>query len=145
MVMGSSNNFKNVLLLFAFFVILNLSASLSSVRKMCSAKNHLPIKRLPGIYKMPFAECLGHSTKKASPVVTITTGIRGFAECSALCRVLFVGHSAKSSSWQRTLLLSAGLSAKNYTRQRYLCRAPNTRRRRRSAKDRQKPSATDGC
>jgi hypothetical protein len=27
----------------------------------------------------------------------ITTGIRVFAECSALCRVFFVGHSAKKS------------------------------------------------
>jgi hypothetical protein len=35
-----------------------------------------------------------------------------------LSRVL---HSAKSSSRQRTLLPSAGLSVNNYTRQRYLC------------------------
>ena len=32
-----------------------------------------------------------------------TTGIRTFTECQALCRVLFVGHSAK------TLLPSAAL------------------------------------
>ena len=28
---------------------------------------------------------------------TITTGIRGFAECCILCRVPFVGHSAKKA------------------------------------------------
>jgi hypothetical protein len=27
----------------------------------------------------------------------LTTGIAGFAECCILCRVLFVGHSAKKS------------------------------------------------
>jgi hypothetical protein len=33
---------------------------------------------------------------------------------------------------------------KKYTRQSHLCRVLNTRRRRRSAKDRQQPSITDG-
>jgi hypothetical protein len=28
---------------------------------------------------------------------TYTTGIRGFAECCILCRVPFVGHSAKKA------------------------------------------------
>jgi hypothetical protein len=27
----------------------------------------------------------------------VTTGIRGFAECRPLCRVSFVGHSAKKA------------------------------------------------
>ena len=29
--------------------------------------------------------------------MSITTGIRAFAECRRLCRVLFIGHSAKKS------------------------------------------------
>jgi hypothetical protein len=28
---------------------------------------------------------------------TLTTGIRAFAECRRLCRVLFIGHSAKKT------------------------------------------------
>jgi hypothetical protein len=30
-------------------------------------------------------------------ILAITTGIQGFAECCNLCRVLFVGHSAKKA------------------------------------------------
>ena len=52
-----------------------------------------------------------------------TTGEPGFAECRRLCRVLNVGHSAKSS------LLSARHSAKTGTQQSSLCRVPGTRRR----------------
>jgi hypothetical protein len=41
-------------------------------------------------YRGPVFLCRG-------PDPTITTGIRGFAECCILCRVLFVGHSAKKA------------------------------------------------
>ena len=41
---------------------------------------------------------------------TTTTGNRDFAECKILCRVSKIGHSAK-----------------NCTRQRFLCRVPGTR------------------
>jgi hypothetical protein len=30
-------------------------------------------------------------------MLATTTGIRAFAECQALCRVLFIGHSAKKT------------------------------------------------
>jgi hypothetical protein len=32
-----------------------------------------------------------------TPRLTHTTGIAGFAECRRLCRVLFIGHSAKKA------------------------------------------------
>src|SRR5688572_23135179 len=37
-----------------------------------------------------------HNKSKFS-LNTFTTGIRGFAECCILCRVPFVGHSAKKA------------------------------------------------
>jgi hypothetical protein len=40
----------------------------------------------------------------------ITTGIRGFAECRPLCRVPFIGHSAKKAL-PRAALDKARLSA----------------------------------
>jgi hypothetical protein len=42
-----------------------------------------------------------HLIKNVSPVVT--TGIRLFAECRRLCRVLFIGHSAKPTLPSATL------------------------------------------
>jgi hypothetical protein len=43
----------------------------------------------------------------------ITTGIQGFAECCNLCRVLFVGHSAKKAL-PSAALGKASLSAKRF-------------------------------
>jgi hypothetical protein len=84
-------NLKNVLLFFEFFVILNLFSAffvecfstfgkifVDCPGKKYSAKNALPIKCLPSVTldkgfaecKMTFVECLGHSAKKASPIVT---------------------------------------------------------------------------
>jgi hypothetical protein len=80
----------------------------------------------------------------------ITTGIRGFAECWLLCRVPFVGHSAKKALPSAALgkvrhsanraLPKAEHSAQNGTRQRQLCRVSNTRQRGLSANGRQRPS-----
>jgi hypothetical protein len=80
----------------------------------------------------------------------LTTGIRDFAECWLLCRVPFVGHSAKKALPSAVLgnvrhsakraLPSAEHSAQNGTRQRQLCRESNTRQRRLSANGRQRPS-----
>jgi hypothetical protein len=39
----------------------------------------------------------------ASSPQRCTTGIRGFAECRSVCRVLFIGHSAKKSLPRATL------------------------------------------
>jgi hypothetical protein len=79
-----------------------------------------------------------------------TTGIRGFAECGLLCRVPFVGHSAKTALPSAALgtvrhsanraLPRAEHSAPNGTRQRQLCRVSNTRQRGLSANGRQRPS-----
>ena len=79
-----------------------------------------------------------------------TTGIRDFAECWLLCRVPFVGHSAKKALPSAVLgnvrhsakraLPSAEHSAQNGTRQRQLCRESNTRQRRLSVNGRQRPS-----
>jgi hypothetical protein len=51
-----------------------------------------------------FAEC--------QPAATRTTGIQGFAECWPLCRVPFVGHSAKTAL-PRAALGKVRLSAKS--------------------------------
>jgi hypothetical protein len=75
-----------------------------------------------------------------------TTGIAGFAECRRLCRVLFIGHSAKKAL-PSAALGKRRLSAKipftecltlgtRRTRQRHVCRESNTRQRRLSAKRR---------
>jgi hypothetical protein len=79
-----------------------------------------------------------------------TTGIWGFAECWLLCRVPFVGHSAKKAlpsaalgkvrHSAKTTLPSAEHSAQNDTRQRQLCRVSNTRQSGLSANGRQRPS-----
>jgi hypothetical protein len=86
--------------------------------------------------------------------VDFTTGIRLFAKCSALCRVLSIGHSAKTSLPSAALgkvLLSVTTA---FTESRILgteihstkksaeCRTLSERRR--SAKGRQHPSIADG-
>jgi hypothetical protein len=50
----------------------------------------------------------------------LTTGIRGFAECGLLCRVPFVGHSAKKA------LLSAALGTVRHSANRALPRAEHS-------------------
>jgi hypothetical protein len=81
----------------------------------------------------------------------LTTEIRTFAECQPLCRVLFLGHSAKKPLPRAALdkvLLSVTSSftksitlAQKHTRQRHICREANTRQRWRSVKDRLKLTA----
>jgi hypothetical protein len=39
----------------------------------------------------------GMAARSTVGMQTSTTGIRGFAECCILCRVPFVGHSAKKA------------------------------------------------
>jgi hypothetical protein len=60
-----------------------------------------------------------------------TTGIRGFAKCWLLCRVPFVGHSAKKalSGTRQRKLCRVPHSVKLGTRQTVLCRELNTRHR----------------
>jgi hypothetical protein len=84
------------------------------------------------------------------PDPSFTTGIAGFAECCILCRVPFVGHSAKKALPSAALgkvrhsakrpLPSAEHSVQDDTRQRQLCRVSNTRQRGFSANGRQRPS-----
>jgi hypothetical protein len=84
------------------------------------------------------------------PDPSFTTGIAGFAECCILCRVPFVGHSAKKALPSAALgkvrhsakrpLPSAEHSVQDDTRQRQLCRVSNTRQRGLSANGRQRPS-----
>jgi hypothetical protein len=61
-------------------------------------------------------------------ISSFTTGIRGFAECCILCRVPFVGHSAKKTL-PSAALDKVMLSAQGGTRQRQVCRVSNTRQR----------------
>jgi hypothetical protein len=68
----------------------------------------------------------------------VTTGIRVFVECSELCRVLFVGHSAKkplpSAAFSKVPLSVTTLFAESRTLDtgihsaNIFCRVPNTRR-----------------
>jgi hypothetical protein len=88
--------------------------------------------------------------RQSFSVTSITTGIAGFAECCILCRVPFVGHSAKKALPSAALgkvrlsakssLPSAEHSTQDGTRQRQLCRGSNTRQRGLSANGRQRPS-----
>jgi hypothetical protein len=73
----------------------------------------------------------------------LTTEIQAFTECWRLCRVLFIGHSAKKTLPSaalgkvlrsvKSLFTESGHSAQRNTRQRW-----------RSAKGRQRPSTADG-
>jgi hypothetical protein len=67
-----------------------------------------------------------HTMHVDSLLFTVTTGIRGFAECCILCRV---SHSVKLGSRQKAPLPSAEHSAQDGTRQRQVCRVSNNRQR----------------
>ena len=73
-----------------------------------------------------------------SLLISSTTGENYFAECKIVCRVHFIGHSAKAvfaeSQTQRH-------SAKKCRRQIYLCRVPGTRQRLAVGKNLPLPSA----
>jgi hypothetical protein len=111
---------------------------------------HLPLSWI--LYDLPWSPFYISSTEVSvtSTPNDITTGIRGFAECWLLCRVPFVGHSAKKDLPSAALgkvrhsanraLPSAEHSAQNDTRQRQLCRVSNTRQRGLSANGCQRPS-----
>jgi hypothetical protein len=77
-----------------------------------------------------------------------TTEIRLFAECLSLCRVLFVGHSAKKSLLSATLGKVLLLVTTTFTESRTLgtlfAECQTLGERRRSAKGRQQPSIADG-
>ena len=67
-----------------------------------------------------------HVTARPRVYATCTTGIRGFAECWPLCRVPFVGHSAKTAL-SRAALGKAWLSVTSvFTERRTLGTGPHS-------------------